>query len=157
MLANTWEVNRLSVFGWRWWNLAKDTSLQSVNNDLWPPNDPLRAECKYGNAGSHADPAPSYDCHCGLWAFSDPEIASALPSVGYFRVVKVFGIIEAWGNIVWHENGFRAEWAIPRAVVVLRGRLHPAYEVDRYPSIEKMLKVWDLGGGADDPFLNLNS
>lgn len=144
----------MSVFGWRWWNLGKDGTLQSVNNLLWPPNDVFEAECEYGMKGTHATKAPEWECHCGIWAFSDPEIASALPSQGYFKVAKVFGCIEAWGDICWHENGFRAEFAIPRAVVVLRGRLHPAYdEVMRYGSINAMLAVWDTGGGADDPYV----
>jgi hypothetical protein len=122
-----------------------------VNNELWPPNEPLEAECAYGKDKNHpGQKAPVYDCTCGYWAFSDPDIAAALPSQGYFKVAKVFGCVEAWGDIVWHENGFRAEWMVPRAVVVLRGRLHAAYEIPRYQSYSKLFAQWDLGAAADD-------
>lgn len=144
----------MSVFGWRWWDISKTGGLMSVNNVIWPPNEPLEAECGTFDAKEvcrqTGEKPPVYSCHCGYWAFSDPEIAAALPSQGYFRSTKVFGCIEAWGDIVWHENGFRAEWCIPRAVVVLRGRLHPAYEVARFKTMNEMFAVWDTGTGAED-------
>jgi hypothetical protein len=183
----------MSKIGWRWWDLGKDGSLQSVNHVLWPPNEPLQAECGFTglpspylrsghkrtlvdvrtgertdvSTGGLADglahgmmltrdirvevePVPAYNCGCGYWAFWDPELASGLPKVSmYHRMTKVFGCIEAWGNIVEHELGFRAEWCIPRAVYVVRGRLHDAYEVDRYRNIEDMIKVWDDGGASE--------
>lgn len=140
----------MSAFGWRWWDLAKDGSLQSVNRDLWPPNEALKAECLFHSiaGGRHpGEKVPAFDCHCGFWAFSDPELASGLPANGFARATKVFGVIEAWGQIIEHDLGFRAEFAIPRAVVVLRGRLHPVYEMQRFSSIPKMLETWDF----DDP------
>lgn len=137
----------MSRFGWRWWDTAPDGSLQSVNRDLWPPNDPMEAIClPAARNDPHPDEKPpAFDCRCGIWAFWDPEIASGLPyAESYFRNCKVFGVIEAWGDLVEHDYGFRAEFAIVRAVCVLRGRLHAAYEVPRYPNIDKMLQTWDV-------------
>lgn len=139
----------MSTFGWRWWDIAPNGSLQSVNHVLWPPNEALRAECgvrppeidKFHNQVGF----PHLDCSCGYWAFHDPELAEGLPhSSGYFKRCKVFGIVEAWGGICWHEWGFRAEWVIPRAIVVKRGRLHAAYEIPRYKSVDDICKVWDV-------------
>lgn len=137
----------MSIHGWRWWDIGKDGSLLSVNNLVWPPDEELKAECEFGNAGSHpAITVPDFDCHCGFWAFWDPEIASGLPHLtSYFRTTKAFGLIEGWGGIVEHENGFRCQYAVPRAIVVFRGRLHPAYtQIARYRRIDDMLQTWDV-------------
>jgi hypothetical protein len=171
----------VSVYGWRWWDIARDGSLQSVNGDLWPPNDPVLAECKLINAFGHdlhqheiimpdgrrrnvpntvtlgkrkngveviREGPPAFNCHCGMWAYYDPEGAWVLPqSHGhtYLRRTKVFGVIEAWGNIVWMDLGFRCEIAQVRAVVVTRGKLHRTYEnLTRYPSMEAITKEWDV-------------
>lgn len=172
----------MSVYGWRWWDIGRDGSLQSVNGDLWPPNDPIQAECKlvpmFGENTLHdheiimpdgrrrnvprtvplgkrkngvevvEEGPPAWSCHCGMWAYYDPEGAWVLPkSHGhtYLRRTKVFGVIEAWGNIVWMDLGFRCEWAQVRAVVVTRGKLHRTYDnLVRYGSLEAITKEWDV-------------
>lgn len=158
----------MSRIGWRWWDLEKDGALRSVNGEIWPPNEAIHAECIWheknlaasmkrfardNDLGKHSkvvhgkvvnDPVPAYNCSCGIWAYYDPEIASGLPHVsGYLARTRVFGAIEAWGGIVEHELGFRCEWAIPRGVWVIRGHLHPAYEVTRFKNLDELTKVWD--------------
>lgn len=159
----------MSTFGWRWWDLSSTGSLQSVNHVLWEPNEPIRASCmrhgvlseegwsqkKQGSASlagkAHDLGVPWEDCTCGTWAFYDPELAEGLPHQGgYFKTCKVFGVVEAWGGIVWHEWGFRAEWITIRGVCVMRGRLHPAYEMPRYRTVDELCNVWDVEPLADE-------
>jgi hypothetical protein len=178
----------MSVFGWRWWDLSKGGALMSVNGVIWPPNDPVKAECSvsYGKDAQgnpiynsrhgktlilpdgrrtllpHRDTPvgvrsngaevivegpPAYQCHCGMWAYYDPDGAFGLPlshGHSYLRTTKVFGVVEAWGDIVWMDLGFRCEYAQVRAVVVQRGKLHHTYEIPRYKSLEEIVRVWDL-------------
>lgn len=172
----------MSVYGWRWWDIGRDGSLQSVNGDLWPPNDPLKAECMasgYMGFNDHhqhvivmpdgrrrnvpisvplgkrkngveviKEGPPAFDCHCGMWAYYDPEGAWVLPRShgrSYLRHTKVFGVIEAWGDIVWMDLGFRCEYAQVRAIMVTRGKLHPTYEnLVRYTSLEAITRDWDV-------------
>src|SRR5215831_1336759 len=172
----------MSVYGWRWWDIGKDGSLRSVNGDLWPPNDPVHAEClndgiyRLSSLHQHViimpdgrrrnvpvstkigkrkngvevirEGPPAFNCHCGMWAYYDPEGAWVLPRShghSYLRNTKVFGVIEAWGDIVWMDLGFRCEIAQVRAVVVQRGKLHKTYSnLVRYGSLEAITKEWDI-------------
>lgn len=135
----------MSIYGWRWWDINRDGSLRSVNNIIWPPNETFEAECLYdGINHPYGQTLPAYDCTCGVWAFHDAEIAAGLPGVGFFRTAKVFGVIEAWGGIIHHQRGFRAEYADIRGLCVLRGVLHPCYEVPRYRNVKELCAVWDV-------------
>lgn len=137
----------MSRHGWRWFDLGRDGSLRSVNGIIWPPNEPLAARCEFGKSDHPVAAVPDLECGCGCWAFYDPEDAWSLQAGwGYFANAKVFGIIEAWGGIVEHEHGFRAQYAEVRAVYIQRGWLHACYsDVIRYPNPEQLLRVWDIG------------
>lgn len=150
---------RRTYIGWRWWDINKKGMATSVNGIIWPPGDALDAEhvkifgtCRGPEIGQSV---PADNCTCGIWSFYDPIQASALPKNGYFTQAVMFGMIEAWGTIVEHEFGFRAEHAIIRAVVQLPGRthgLHRAYhDVARYASIDDLLSVWDPGTSSESP------
>lgn len=92
------------------------------------------------------EPVPGIGCTCGFWAYYDPEQAFVLPRTHghtYLKSAKVFGVIEAWGGIAWMELGFRCEYAAVRAVIVQRGKLHKAYEVQRYKNLEDIMRDWD--------------
>lgn len=141
----------MSVFGYRWWEVGKTGQLQSVNKLLWPPNEPLEAVHEFDPGVHPGQKAPVFDCMCGYWAFWDPELASTLPSHGSFaKQCNAFGVVEAWGKLIRHEYGFRAQFMVPRAVVVLRGKLHAAYDIQRYTSIASLLEIWDNGGSDEN-------
>ena len=66
--------------------------------------------------------APAPDCTCGLysmhpWPEQTSEVASSLLG-GSDLAIPVMGIVEAWGRIEVHEDGFRAEYARPHALVL---------------------------------------
>lgn len=106
----------------------------------------LRPGRRKGGGEIVVEGVPGENCTCGFWAYHDPEGAYALPHLngGYLVNCKVFGVIEAWGGIMDHELGFRCEYAAVRAVHVVRGKLHAAYEVSRYSSFAEIVKVWDV-------------
>ncbi len=138
----------MSAFGFRWWNLGRDGSLRSAafSDEVWPPNEELHAECRAASKAHSSLTVPELSCGCGYWGFWNAEDAAVLPHIGYFQQAKAFGVIEAWGGIVEHEFGFRAEYVVLRAITVLRGHLHAAYsDVARYRQIDKMLQTWDVG------------
>lgn len=152
----------MSVVGYRWWRVAPDGALMSwAFNDIWLPDEPMTARCSMAELGEtlaaidpemkdedaawHASAdTPDEDCGCGLWAFYDPEIAQGLLYKRHMVSKLVFGVVEGWGGVVWHDLGFRAEFAQVRALVPNR-HLHDAYRtVPWYANVEELLKVWDV-------------
>jgi hypothetical protein len=79
----------------------------------WPPGGALlEAECSA--TPSHAPPGAA--CSCGLHAWH-PSRAAARRVCGVRR--DVAGILEAWGAVEVHADGFRAERGRPHASVLL--------------------------------------
>jgi hypothetical protein len=79
----------------------------------WPADHDRAAKCHA--LGGHG--APFRDCNCGWAAYyaldEEPEMAGH---------ECVWGAIVAWGRIVEHETGFRAQFARPLALL---DRRHP--------------------------------
>ncbi|MBK8293715.1 MAG: hypothetical protein IPK93_02670 [Solirubrobacterales bacterium] len=75
-------------------------------------------------------PAPKHECSCGLYAFHAwPEhFGRSLLGPATLEYPQVFGVVEAWGRTELHNDGFRAEFARPLALLV------PCQEI---PSIER--------------------
>jgi hypothetical protein len=81
----------------------------------WPTGgSALRASCPQA---AHAAPAPG--CSCGLHAWHPRPPAARRVLAGRFEVP---GILEAWGEVELHEDGFRAELGRPHTLVVAPGR-----------------------------------
>lgn len=72
-------------------------------------------------AGPHA--SPHADCRCGIYAYHAPG-----PRSWFGEAYWCEGIVSAWGRIVVHGDGFRAEHARVEALAVPDGldRLGPA-------------------------------
>ena len=85
--------------------------------------EPTRARCRGrgGERSKHRAPAP--DCRCGIYAMHPAQIGE------WFEMTRrpfdwgpsVHGIVEAWGRVELHEDGFRAEYARPHAMVHVEG------------------------------------
>jgi hypothetical protein len=88
---------------------------------------PTRARCL--GAGAHAPPAG--DCGCGLYALHPYAIessASFFHFPGYHRgALWIAGLVEAWGRVEIHSEGFRAEYARPLALLVMGLPRHGEY------------------------------
>lgn len=76
-----------------------------------PRDEALQARCR---RSSH--PAPSAGCSCGIYAHRSRE--AALQQARRSGPGSIVGEVELWGRVVEHEHGFRAERALPIALLV---------------------------------------
>lgn len=108
------------IHGLRQWALdnAKPPHLRAMVHDQpWPQGGaPFAARCV-----SHSHAAPGAHCSCGIYAWHPrPDNAEyAFPSRDWRG--SVTGIIEAWGEVEVHHDGFRAQFARPRWLVLPAG------------------------------------
>jgi hypothetical protein len=60
---------------------------------------------------------PEYKCNDGLFAFYDFDRlrTSGLPFTHTFMAVR--GTVQGWGKVILHEDGYRAEYAQPIALI----------------------------------------
>ena len=127
---------------WRW-----DTAgLKSLNGKPWSPGKPLAAKCGAGNTHD-AHEVPQTDCTCGVYAAKNVE---HLRKIGLDRR-GVIGEVNLWGKVVEHEQGFRAQFAYPRILILPPGMaLFSTKEVE---SRLKTLAAYDIdifiGGGRE--------
>ncbi len=84
-----------------------------VHNAAWPPHGAaLKAHCLH-----HDHPAPASACDCGIYAWhpSEAHAAFVFPPADWRG--SVTGVVEAWGALDVHADGFRAEHARARWLV----------------------------------------
>jgi hypothetical protein len=110
--------------GVRQWSLASDQSgairLTGLNGVAWSRDGKTtaaRCECR---DVQHRGPAPAGACCCGLYALHP----WAADSDGFrlqnlFSGLSVVGVVEAWGTVQVHGEGFRAQYARPTAFALL--------------------------------------
>lgn len=89
---------------------------------VWRPGKNT-AKCSYSGLGH---PAPYAGCTCGLYAMHTP-------SRGIYNV-PVVGTIKAYGKVILHEEGFRAEYAEIEGLI-----LHPVSDT---PLLRKVLRLF---------------
>lgn len=127
------------VYGLRTWTVRgerPDERLAGAYRDAapWPAGGAwLEASCP-GPEG-HSAPAPQ--CSCGVHAWHPRRRAARRILAGRGEVP---GIVEAYGAIEVHEDGFRAERARPYALLLAPGRnaalAHRLGEAYRVPVVE---------------------
>ncbi len=114
------------LYGLRTWRVrwrASRPVLSGVFQSA-PWNDALeatKARCRGHGRTQHSAPAP--DCRCGIYGMHPSRIGE------WFEMTRkpfdwgptVHGIVEAWGRVELHEDGFRAELARPYAIVHVEG------------------------------------
>ena len=74
----------------------------------WPTSEDRAAKC----FALRGHDAPHRDCNCGFAAYYALPEEPALPAPE-----AVWGAICAWGRVVEHETGFRAQYARPIALL----------------------------------------
>jgi hypothetical protein len=99
---------------WRW----DAAGLRSLNGKRWSPRQPVAAKCGAGNAHD-ADEPPHLECTCGVYAAKNIE---HLRQLGY-EGRGIRGEVHLWGTVVEHELGWRAQFAYPKSLVLLRNRI----------------------------------
>lgn len=152
----------MSQIGWRAWMTDSTGALVSFTKDVWPPDEPLEAECNMGYAqpmrGFHPNvagttlhgPCPSVDCSCGIYVFKWAEDVEGLIHSPWYSKSAVIGCVEWWGRAWEHELGWRVQFAQPRGLYQVRGkRLHSLYShlVDRRLTWEQLVERWETPDG----------
>lgn len=118
------------VIGFRSWTIDAEKPIlrSSVIDNLWMRGIPTRATCVPCNfrrmhpycPKDHQSPHEL--CSCGLygWYESTPlniEDFQSLSPIHINEHRRVFGTIVAWGHVIFHDSGFKAEYAIPLAII----------------------------------------
>src|SRR5262249_27963483 len=110
----------------RRWRLLIDESgglrLSGFNWVAWSSGGKTTAARCVRSPSPHKGPAPEGGCCCGLysvhpWAASGEEGSSLLVSGP--SELGIVGLVEAWGIVQLHPEGFRAQYARPAALALL--------------------------------------
>ena len=96
------------IVGWRVWLMGWDedgpTLVSPVAPFTWLPRVATTAGCRAGCAQ-----APTWDCHCGLYATADLRlVAPMVISAG-----AILGCAALWGRVVEATDGWRGERGYP--------------------------------------------
>jgi hypothetical protein len=126
------------MVGWRGWSVSADTGrwasieleggdvlrtplLLSFNSAFWPPGEVMEAECR-GRKSNEGHQVPSMSCTCGIYAANSwPHLRDMhyqhydADRSGTFVVV---GAVNLWGNVVEGTQGWRAQFAYPKALYI---------------------------------------
>jgi hypothetical protein len=114
------------IHGVRKWEVGRDRKgnprLLGFTDSAWQPwGRPTIAAClsKSGSSLHHrnGEPAPATNCTCGLYAHH-PWARSYIEDYDLLAGVSpeddwLVGVVEAWGHLEIHEDGFRAQFARP--------------------------------------------
>lgn len=89
--------------------------LRSLTERLyWPPGRRVEADCR---RGIEHTTVPSVGCDCGFWALrdrADAELLAARYSDSGGAIAA--GSVALWGHVVEQRNGWRGQFAYPRAI-----------------------------------------
>ncbi len=109
------------IHGVRVWHVDEHSLLRGIGYGgplAWSPDgEPTSAHCL---GGAHRAPDP--ECDCGLYAYHPDSLTHE--HIRGPHTTLLTGVIEAWGRIELHEDGFRAQYARP--VVVFEPAFHLA-------------------------------
>jgi hypothetical protein len=115
------------IIGYRRWKLCGGT-LTSLNGYAWTPGRALVAKCR-----THI--APQLKCSCGIYACKPDS-----PMGTMSKFASLHGEVSLWGTVVEHEDGWRAERAYPRTLVIsLQNRPAPLQDPQVVPNPEQTL------------------
>lgn len=98
-----------AAVGWRRWNVPLFVDeLRSINGEKWPTYVRLEAHCK-------ATICAGAMCGCGIYAYKSQELVKKRGDDGNGHFVE--GEVWLWGRILECSEGFRAQFAYPKAFV----------------------------------------
>lgn len=115
--------------GYRIWRVWPGGLLTGVHIcEPWAPKQPHRASCqvKFENSTRYAHlpeggdyvGAPARGCTCGLWAAKSTDNLAYKASLDEHPAAPGFawGECHLWGRVIEHDEGYRAEFAYPKAL-----------------------------------------
>jgi hypothetical protein len=105
-----------TMVGWRVWRVAEANTggplMSTFMTSVWPPGAAMKACCGSDTTGLRH----------GIHAFASRELAEE-----YFHAQSrgrttphVYGEVALWGRVIVHEQGYRAQFAYPRNLLVPR-------------------------------------
>jgi len=97
------------IVGYRVW-CSDAAGLKSLNGIPWRPGKALIAECS--TQGNHE--TPQSNCTCGVYASKSLDHLRRLG----LTENRICGEVWLWGTVVEHEEGWRAEFAYPKRLMV---------------------------------------
>lgn len=118
------EFGITPVRGYRMWSVLNTVRLASLNFDLvWEPGKVTEAQC-FNNCSSppSVGRCGNYGKGCGIYAVHRSERIGPMSaySLAPPRMTAVstwvWGVVEGWGRVVWHKDGWRAQYARPVAI-----------------------------------------
>lgn len=155
------------LMGVREFAIGDDGYLRSPVVDVhpWLPDTVERAEC-HGNPASaryerEAHDVPGNNCKCGYYAFYSTE-AQMEHGGGYPDIKPLRAVVSAWGDVITHDVGFRAEYMQIEALVVWENQedyplitgssLSPAEAVQEWHQLAERYAVPLLAPSEGDAF-----
>jgi hypothetical protein len=123
------------LIGYRGWRVPieednlydlRRLELRSMHRPVsWPAREPVHAECIMMNMSRYAQlgpkhAAPHLGCWCGVYAVKADvqhlrrHVVQSVQSSLWWQVA--FGVVALWGRVVEHDDGYRAERAMPIAL-----------------------------------------
>ena len=115
------------LMGWRLWTIRPfSTLLESYFSAYgeWPTGKTHQAECFFLSSSryflsfpKHKTSPPYRYCGCGIYAFKSPM--SFVPS-DIYGPLYVYGKVALWGKILEHTGGYRAQYAYPLELWVIK-------------------------------------
>jgi hypothetical protein len=146
------------IHGVRQWSVgwsAGSAELRGFANTEWVAGgEPTVARCRAGGGGRWGTHRPPRrDCSCGLYALHPWEQPGALyGGAGGGLLEQIHGIVEAWGQVELHGNGFRAQYARPVALALVgvprrsdAGRIVDLLASRYYAEVIEVADVDELG------------
>lgn len=124
------------VRAWRAWRIAQTADglrLQSITfpgTTYWPARERMVAECRRTASIKRCLASPKTDCSCGIYAAR--TVADARPYVNSWNLSREYaaekpvgatvwlaiGRVDLWGKVIEHDQGWRAQYAYPRQLLI---------------------------------------
>jgi len=107
------EIVAGEILGHRVWRVEHGFLKAAAMNTIWPPDEPCYGAVSYRGM----------DMQAGVHAFKHQQDALCQYGTPYNGVndVRVVGTVLLWGDVVEHEDGYRAEWARVRSLDYIVG------------------------------------
>jgi hypothetical protein len=114
------------LVGLRTWPAVRGGRLRALAfSVMWPDGGrPLEATC----LKKHSHRAPATNCSCGIYAWHPrPQAALEVFEAASAHDEAVAGLVAAWGHVVVHASGIRAQYARPTAFLLPTPSLAGSY------------------------------
>lgn len=137
------------IIAYRCWSLSPINLLSSAATPSmsWPRLNPMHAVCLAQSSVFEHHEAPAEDHSCGIYAM---KTVAALAKTFHYGP-SVIGRVALWGEVIEHEDGYRAEYAYPQVFFYDTGRfpedrarkLAAEYGCEVLPMPKELIEVAD--------------